>query len=65
MADPMTFPRILYHRDEPTGRIFETAEALHAAGAGWVQHPSELQPTPAAETPPEESSESPTPRSRR
>lgn len=71
MAEAITFPRILYHATEPTGRIFESQEALDAAGPGWVQAPTEVQapPTPPQtgpqESPPSEGESHTPPRSRR
>lgn len=61
MAD-ITFPHILYSTAEPTGRIFDTQEALDAASAEgpWYMTPHEAadaaaqaaEPTPAPEPEP-------------
>lgn len=62
-----TWPWIYYHPTEGS-RIFDSAEDLQAAGAGWVLTPTEAeaaaQAPPAPEPPPSDEGPPP-PRSRR
>lgn len=69
MAEAPDFPRIYYAAAEPTGRIFESAEALRAAGGTWFKTPTEAadataqDPAPAPDHTPED--EAPAPRRHR
>lgn len=56
MPDAPDFPRIYYHPTEPS-RIFESAEELQAAGAGWVRTPTEAADAAAKAATPETTSE--------
>lgn len=47
-----TWPWIYYHPTEG-GRIFASAEELHAAGRGWVLTPTEAADAAAQATEPE------------
>lgn len=66
----MDFPHILYSAAEPTGRIFDTQEALDAASAEgpWFATPIEAADAaakaaePVPEPTPEPSEEEPPPR---
>ena len=39
----MEFPRWMYRKDLPKGKIFKDEKQLEAAGDGWVNSPAQLQ----------------------
>lgn len=38
----MEFPRWMYHKDLPEGKIFKDSKELAAVGEGWVDSPALL-----------------------
>ena len=43
-----SFPKFVFHADEPAGRIVEDQNAVDALGPGWVESPADLGAAPAA-----------------